>query len=91
MGESALAGGQAGRILDALLRAGAEVAAYAQPRLLLEALFLATFGGFSGPARGRLIGRGPLRGGLSAAPGPRRSASRAGRGADRLTARGRRA
>jgi hypothetical protein len=42
---TALSPGQAGRILDALLRASAEVASYAQPRLLLETLFLDTFGG----------------------------------------------
>ena len=46
-----LAPGSAGRILDRLLRASAEVAAYAQPLLLLEALFLDAFGGFlAGPA-----------------------------------------
>jgi DNA polymerase-3 subunit delta' len=45
----ALSPADTGRILDALLRAGAEVATYAQPRLLLEALFLATFGGAAAP------------------------------------------
>ena len=45
----ALSPADTGRILDALLRAGAEVAAYAQPRLLLDALFLATFGGTPAP------------------------------------------
>lgn len=45
----ALSPGEPGRILDALLRAGAEVAAYAQPRLLLEALFLDVFGGSPAP------------------------------------------
>ena len=45
----ALSPGQAGRILDALLRAGGQVAAYAQPRLLLEALFLDTFAAIPAP------------------------------------------
>ena len=44
----ALAPGRAGRILDRLLRASAEVAAYAQPMLLLETLLLDAFSGFSG-------------------------------------------
>ena len=45
----ALSPGRAGSILDALLRAGAEVAAYAQPRLLLESLFLDIFGRIPAP------------------------------------------
>ena len=45
----ALSPGQAGRILDALLRAGGQVAAYAQPRLLLETLFLDTFAAIPAP------------------------------------------
>src|SRR5487761_623465 len=40
----ALSARRASLILDALLRATAEVAAYAQPRLLLETLFLETLG-----------------------------------------------
>jgi DNA polymerase-3 subunit delta' len=45
----ALSPAGAGRILDLLLRASAEVASYAQPRLLLESLFLETFGGVPAP------------------------------------------
>jgi len=45
----ALSAAEASRILDALLRAGVEVAAYAQPLLLLQSLFLATFGEIPGP------------------------------------------
>jgi DNA polymerase-3 subunit delta' len=45
----ALSLGQSGRILDALLRAGGQVASYAQPRLLLEILFLDTFAAFPAP------------------------------------------
>jgi len=43
----ALPPGGPGRILDSLLRASTEVAAYAQPLLLLDALFLDAFGEFS--------------------------------------------
>ncbi len=46
----ALPPGRPGRILDSLLRASVEVAAYAQPLLLLDALFLDAFGGFSAPS-----------------------------------------
>ncbi|MGD1053308.1 MAG: hypothetical protein ABR950_05705 [Candidatus Dormibacteria bacterium] len=45
----ALSPRESGRILDALLRAGGQVASYAQPRLLLETLFLDTFAAFTAP------------------------------------------
>lgn len=45
----ALSPGQTGWILDALLRAAGQVASYAQPRLLLETLFLDTFAAVPAP------------------------------------------
>jgi DNA polymerase-3 subunit delta' len=45
----ALPAGRPSRILDRMLRANGEVAAYGQPRLLLEALLLEIFGGVPAP------------------------------------------